>query len=87
MPTLQQVIVAVQANEGFVYACLRATDHQGMVKCYTAWFQRYDNRVRNFEVRILVLNEGQPGEAAYLYTVDHVLAWMTPPAPAPPEEP
>lgn len=81
MTTLNQLINGIQSTEGYLYARLRATDHQGIVKCYTAWFQRYDDRVRDFEVRILVLNEGEGNEEAYLYTFDHITNWMTPPEP------
>lgn len=58
--------------DGYIHHRLRATDHAGQVKCYTYWFRR-NGEIRDNEVRILVVDEGQPTETAHIYDTRHLL--------------
>ena len=61
--TLTEAIESITLLEGYVYHRLRATDHNGMVKCFTFWFES-GVQMRDYEVRMLVKDEGLPTEEA-----------------------
>jgi len=68
---LDEAIDQVKSIEGYQHHRERATDHSGTVKCYTFWFEKNDE-MRDYEVRFLVIDEGEPGEAALVYSTKHI---------------
>ena len=69
--TLTEAIESITLLEGYVYHRLRATDHNGMVKCFTFWFES-GVQMRDYEVRMLVKDEGLPTEEAHIYETAHL---------------
>lgn len=74
--TLMELLADLRAISGYIHDRKRADEHGGLVKCYTFWMQRdsdFPNDFKNYEVRILVLNEGEPEEEAKEYSRRHIL--------------
>jgi hypothetical protein len=70
---LKETLSQLAALDGYVYHRLRATDHAGEVKCYTFWFQK-NGEIKDYEVRILVIDEGGPDESAHVYSTAHIMS-------------
>ena len=70
---LKQAIEQVKEIPGFVTFRKRAEDHNGMVQCFTFWFER-DGVLKDYEVRFLVQFLGDPQkEKAQCYGTQHIV--------------
>lgn len=72
MATLDEVLVTLRAMDGYKWDRKRTEDHNGAVKLYTFWFTRDSDNpddIRDYAVRILVINEGEANENAIVYSV------------------
>ena len=74
---LNEVIEQIKAFDGYKHHRLRATDHSGLVQCYTFWFER-NNDVKNYEIRFLVINKDTVEEEAWVYSTKHIQVKPTP---------
>ncbi len=68
---LNEAIDQVKTIDGYQYHRSRATDHEGTVKCYTFWFEK-NGVISDYEVRFLVIDEGELGERALVYSTKHI---------------
>ena len=72
MDNLQGAINKVKAIPGFVTYRKRAEDHNGMVQCYTFWFDK-NSILKDYEVRFLVQQAGTTNEEARCYGTQHIV--------------
>ncbi len=75
--TLEDRINEVKAIEGYIHHELKSQEHGDLVQNYTFWFER-DGRIRTYVVSFLVVDQGEPSEAAYCYGTDHIISPATP---------
>lgn len=68
MVTLSQIINQIEGLDGYVYHFLRYKDPNDLTQYYRVFIET-DNYVKGHEVRILVINEGEGNEAAYIYEI------------------
>lgn len=77
MVTLQQIINQIEGLEGYVYHFMRYKDSLDLTQYYKIYISN-QGFVTCYEVRILVLNEGEPDEAAYIYDIPKEIDPRTP---------
>ena len=75
--TLQERINEVKAILGYIHHELKSQEHGDKVQNYTFWFDR-DGRIRTYVVSFLVVDQGEPSEAAYCYDTSHIISPATP---------
>jgi len=74
---LQERIDEVKAIPGYVHHELKSQAHGDKVQNYTFWFER-DGRMKTYAVSFLVVDQGEPSEAAYCYDTSHIVSPPTP---------
>jgi len=74
---LEERINEIKAIEGYIHHELKNKEHNGRVQNYTFWFER-DGKLRTYVVSFLVVNQGEPSEAAYCYNTSHIISQATP---------
>ena len=68
MATLSQIIHQMEQLEGYVYHFMRYKDPNDLTQYYKVYIAT-DGYVKAHEVRILVINEGEANESAYVYDI------------------
>lgn len=74
---LQERLDEVKAIAGYIHHELKSQEHGDKVQNYTFWFEQ-GGRIRTYAVSFLVVDHGEPSEAAYCYGTDHIISPATP---------
>ena len=75
--TLEERINEVKAIEGYLAHELKNVDYKGKVQNYIFWFQQ-NGKLKTYVVSFLVVDSGEPSEAAYCYDTSHITGSATP---------
>jgi len=75
--TLEERINEVKAIASYIHHELKIQEHGDKVQNYTFWFER-DGKVKTYAVSFLVVDQGEPSEAAHCYDTSHIISPATP---------